>query len=66
MPAHSNMLASALLVSVTGTVVGMPCNAMWALFGVSIRSMLKAPRNQRIFNLVMGGILLVLAVMFLR
>jgi threonine/homoserine/homoserine lactone efflux protein len=53
-------------VSVIGTVVGMPCNAMWALFGVSIRSVLKAPRNQRIFNLAMGAILLVLAVMFLR
>ena len=66
MPAHGNMLASALLVSVIGTVVGMPCNAMWALFGVSIRGVLKAPRNQRIFNLAMGAILLVLAVTFLR
>ncbi|MED5595577.1 LysE family translocator [Janthinobacterium sp. P210006] len=66
MPSQGNMLASALLVSVIGTVVGTPCNAMWALFGVSIRSVLKAPRNQRIFNLAMGAILLVLAVMFLR
>jgi threonine/homoserine/homoserine lactone efflux protein len=39
---------------------------MWALFGVSIRSVLKAPRNQRIFNLVMGAILLLLAVLLLR
>ncbi|MBV8622455.1 MAG: LysE family translocator [Herbaspirillum sp.] len=66
MPAQSNMLASALLLSVIGTVVGMPCNTMWALFGVSIRNVLKAPRNQRIFNLVMGSILLLLSVMFLR
>ncbi|MCI1003279.1 LysE family translocator [Herbaspirillum sp. C7C8] len=66
MPSQSNMLASALLLSVIGTVVGMPCNTMWALFGVSIRNVLKAPRNQRIFNLVMGAILLVLSVMFLR
>jgi len=66
MPSQSNMLASALLVSVIGTVVGMPCNSMWALFGVSIRSVLKVSRNQRIFNLAMGAILLLLAMMFLR
>jgi threonine/homoserine/homoserine lactone efflux protein len=66
MPAQGNLLANALLVSVVGTAVGMPCNAMWALFGVSIRSVLKAPRSQRVFNMAMGGILMVLAVLFLR
>jgi threonine/homoserine/homoserine lactone efflux protein len=44
----------------------MPCNVTWALFGVSIRNVLKAPRSRRIFNLAMGAILLALAVMFLR
>jgi threonine/homoserine/homoserine lactone efflux protein len=66
LPAQGNLLANALLVSVIGTVVGMPCNAMWALFGVSIRRVLTAPRSQRIFNLAMGGILMILAVLFLR
>jgi threonine/homoserine/homoserine lactone efflux protein len=66
MPSQSNMLASALLVSMIGTMVGMPCSVMWALFGVSIRSVLKASRSQRIFNLAMGTILVVLAVMCLR
>jgi len=66
LPAQGNLLANALLVSVIGTVVGMPCNAMWALFGVSIRRVLTEPRSQRMFNLAMGGILLVLAVLFLR
>ncbi|SDD90666.1 Threonine/homoserine/homoserine lactone efflux protein [Massilia sp. PDC64] len=66
MPAQGNMLASALLVSMIGTMVGMPCNVMWALFGVSIRSVLKASRSRRIFNLAMGAILAVLAVMCLR
>jgi threonine/homoserine/homoserine lactone efflux protein len=66
MPSQSNMLVGALLVSVIGTAVGMPCNAIWALFGVSIRSVLKAPRNQRLFNLAMGAILVVLGAMFLR
>lgn len=66
LPAQGNMLANALLVSVIGTVVGMPCSVTWALFGVSIRSVLKAPRSRRIFNLAMGAILFILAVMFLR
>lgn len=66
MPAGHNTVADALLVSAIGTAVGAPCNAMWALFGVSIRHLLKDPRKQRIFNLTMGAILLVLAVMFLR
>jgi threonine/homoserine/homoserine lactone efflux protein len=39
---------------------------MWALFGVAIRRLLTDPRKQRIFNLGMGAVLLVLAVSFLR
>lgn len=66
MPSQGNMLANALLVSVIGTVVGAPCNVMWALFGVSIRSMLKAARSRRIFNLAMGATLVILAVACLR
>ncbi|NIA52276.1 LysE family translocator [Massilia sp. TW-1] len=66
LPAQGNLLANALLVSVIGAVVGTPCNVMWALFGVSIRSVLTAPRSQRMFNVAMGGILMVLAVQFLR
>jgi threonine/homoserine/homoserine lactone efflux protein len=66
MPAGQNTVADALLVAAIGTAVGAPCNAMWALFGISIRHLLKDPRKQRIFNLTMGAILLVLAIMFLR
>ena len=66
MPAEHNPVIGALLVALIGTLVGMPCSAMWALFGVSIRRLLTDPRKQRVFNLAMGAILLVLAVMFLR
>lgn len=66
MPVGHNTVVSALLVAVIGALVGMPCNMMWALFGVSIRRLLKDPCKQRLFNLTMGAILLVLAVMFLR
>jgi threonine/homoserine/homoserine lactone efflux protein len=66
MPAGPDTVANALLVAVIGVLMGAPCNAMWALFGVSIRRLLKDPRKQRVFNLTMGATLLVLALMFLR
>lgn len=66
MPTGHSAAASALLVAAIGTLVGMPCNVMWALFGVSIRHVLKDPRKQRVFNLAMAAILLVLALLFLR
>ena len=39
---------------------------LWALFGVAIRGYLTDRRKQRLFNLLMAGTLLMLAVMFLR
>jgi len=66
MPAGQDTFANALQASVIGALVGAPCNAVWALFGISIRRLLKEPRMQRAFNLAMGGILFVLALMFLR
>lgn len=66
MPAGHNTVASALLVAAIGVLVGTPCNVVWALFGISIRGLLKDPRKQRVFNLTMGAILFVLAMMFLR
>lgn len=66
MPAGHNTVAQALLVSAISVAVGAPCNAVWALFGMSIRSLLKDPRMRRAFNLTMGATLVVLALMFLR
>lgn len=66
MPAGPDTLANALQASLIGTLVGAPCNAMWALFGISIRHLLKEPRMRRAFNLAMGATLLVLALSFLR
>lgn len=66
MPAGHGIAASALLVSVIGAMVGIPCNVTWALFGASIRRWLKEPGTRRLFNLTMGAILLVLAVTFVR
>lgn len=66
MPAGQDTVANALQVSLIGALIGAPCNATWALFGMSIRRLLKEPRMQRTFNLFMGGILFVLALIFLR
>jgi threonine/homoserine/homoserine lactone efflux protein len=66
MPVGLSAVNAALLVALLGTLVGFPCSSMWALFGVSIRGLLRDPRKQRVFNLSMGATLLVLALMFLR
>ncbi len=66
MPAGQDTVANALQASLIGALVGAPCNALWALFGISIRSLLKEPRMRRAFNLAMGATLLVLALTFLR
>ncbi len=66
MPGGIGAIAGALIVCLTGTLVGTPCSITWAMFGVSIRNLLKDPRKQRAFNFTMGATLLVLALMFLR
>ena len=66
MPVGHSPLVNALLMALVGTLVGAPCNLMWAWFGVSIRRWLTDPASQRIFNVTMAAILLVLAALFLR
>ncbi|MBA4344522.1 MAG: LysE family translocator [Methylibium sp.] len=66
MPAGMDLMAGALLVTVVGSLIGLPCTSTWACFGMAIRHWLREPRRQRAFNLLMGGTLVVLALMFLR
>jgi threonine/homoserine/homoserine lactone efflux protein len=66
MPVGLSVPMGALLVTVIGLLIGFPSSSMWALFGVAIRRLLNDPRKQRIFNLSMSAVLLVLAVSFLR
>ncbi|MDC8772613.1 LysE family translocator [Roseateles albus] len=66
MPVGLSVPIGALLVTVTGVLVGLPISSTWALFGVAIRRLLADPLKRRIFNLSMGGTLLVLAISFLR
>jgi threonine/homoserine/homoserine lactone efflux protein len=66
MPPGVSAPVGALIVATIGLVIGFPCISMWALFGVAIRRLLAQPRHQRLFNLLMAGTLVVLAVMFMR
>lgn len=66
MPAGVQPLPAALAIACVGFLVGIPCVSVWALFGVAIRRFLRAPRNQRLFNLGMAATLGGLAVSFLR
>ena len=66
MPVGLNVISSALLATVISAMIGTPCSVMWALFGVSIRGLLKDPFKRRVFNTIMATILLVLALLFLK
>ncbi len=66
MPAGLSTPVAATLVALIGALVGAPTSSVWALFGVAIRRLLNDPAKRRIFNLLMGGTLVVLALSFLR
>lgn len=46
--------------------IGLPCMAVWALFGSSLRGLLAAPRGRRAFNAAMALALATTAVMMVR
>ncbi|MFY7864694.1 LysE family translocator [Roseateles sp.] len=66
MPTGLSVPLGALLVTLTGILVGLPVSSTWALFGVAIRHFLQDPLKRRVFNLSMGATLVVLAISFLR
>jgi threonine/homoserine/homoserine lactone efflux protein len=66
MPSGVSVGKGALLVVLTGILVGLPVSSSWALFGVAIRRLLNDPVKRRVFNLLMGGTLVLLALNFLH
>jgi threonine/homoserine/homoserine lactone efflux protein len=46
--------------------IGLPCMAVWALFGSSLRGYIDGPRGRRAFNLAMALALATTAVMMVR
>ncbi len=54
------------LVTAACALVNIPCMFIWAGFGVALRDFLQVPARVRIFNIVMGGVLALTMLAFLR
>jgi threonine/homoserine/homoserine lactone efflux protein len=66
MPTGMGIVPGTLLVTFITVAIGMPCVSVWALFGVAIRRLLTDLRRRRVFNVIMAGSLIVLALAFLK
>lgn len=55
---HGNVWINVVLLAGIFATVGLPCVAMWAVFGASLRRWLAHPRVLRIFNVAMAALLL--------
>jgi len=53
-----SLLSDTLLIGFLFAVLGMPVISMWNLFGASLRKFLLDPLKARVFNLLMGVLLL--------
>jgi threonine/homoserine/homoserine lactone efflux protein len=47
------LVGNAYIVGVTEGI-GLPCMAVWALFGTALKARLALPRNRRVFNVIMA------------
>ena len=66
MPTGMGIVPGTLLVTFITVSIGMPCVSVWALFGVAIRRLLTDLRRRQVFNVIMAGSLVVLALAFLK
>ncbi|WP_277188019.1 LysE family translocator [Caballeronia sp. BR00000012568055] len=57
---HASLSLNAALMAMVFIVIGLPCIAVWAAFGMSLRRFLADPRWLRVFNITMA-VLLVLS-----
>ncbi len=53
-----NTIQSVLLVALIFSLINFPSVNMWTLFGTMLRNFLSDPRRLRIFNFMMGGLLI--------
>ncbi|SEF87288.1 Threonine/homoserine/homoserine lactone efflux protein [Billgrantia desiderata] len=56
LPEGGNLVMNALMLAAFAELVGLPCIALWAGFGVAIGRWLDTPRAWRIFNWTMGAL----------
>jgi threonine/homoserine/homoserine lactone efflux protein len=66
LPQELGPLASGGYMAAVMEGIGLPCMAVWALFGSSLRGVIGAPRGRRVFNLAMALALAGTAVMMVR
>ena len=57
-------LIQAGTLAVIFMLVTLPCCFVWLAFGAVVQRVLRSERTQRVFNVVMGGVLAVSAVLF--
>ncbi len=66
LPQELGLLLRGAYMALVMEGVGLPCMAVWALFGSSLKNFLAAPRARVVFNGAMAATLLVTAVMMVR
>ena len=66
LPQELSWLGRGLYMAGIAEGIGLPCMAVWALFGSSLRGLLAAPRGRRVFNTAMALALATTAVMMVR
>lgn len=54
----NNLILEVLAITLVFSVILLPCIAVWLWGGVGMRSLLSTPRRIRVFNLLMGVLLL--------
>jgi threonine/homoserine/homoserine lactone efflux protein len=66
LPRGLGLLQSGAYMVLIAEGIGLPCMAVWALFGSSLRGFISAPRGRRNFNIAMALALASTAVMMVR
>ena len=54
-----NIYGQVLMIASIFFVVGTPCSAVWMLGGVSLKQVLRAPKRQKAFNVIMALLLVI-------
>lgn len=65
-PHTGSIAASAATVALVFLAVNIPCVSVWALFGSSLRKWLVRPGYRQAFNVTMGGLLVVTAILGIK
>lgn len=66
LPQELGLLLRGAYMALVMEGVGLPCMAVWALFGSALKNFLAAPRARVVFNSAMAGMLVVTALMMVR